>query len=510
MQNNSLVFGRDSTEGICSINLKNDECSIYTEALDGTIGVETFPYSPFVLSNYSLKARSERLKGDQYYKYMTSTTCEKFESLQQEFQRDLWLPRNIEETVTLVYGMTYFKGRQVKDISILSFDIETNGLHKNADSKIFIISNTFRKLGKTIQKLFSIDDYESELAMMDAWIAWVQEVNPSVMCGHNIMGYDLPYMSHCYNRHTNRDMALGRDQSEIVYQTKASKFRKDGTQSYDYFNAKITGRELIDTFFLSIKYDIARNFPSYGLKPIIKYLGLEKEGRTFIDASRIADQWNNLELRAKIKAYAIEDADDALKLYDMMIPASFYLSQSVPMTFQAVNNTATGGQINQFLARAYIQDGYSIPRTTKLKDKVEGGISFGVPGLYKNMVKLDLRSAYPSQILRFKLFDKQKDPKGYFYEMVKHFTEERFALKDQYKKTGDLYFKDREQTAKVFINSAYGALNTPYLNFNSPELAAKITYETREIIDLALKWASGKDKNYWIHLFREKTGQIDE
>jgi DNA polymerase elongation subunit (family B) len=208
----------------------------------------------------------------------------------------------------------------------------------------------------------------------------------------------------------------------------------------------------------------------------------------------------------KTKQYAIEDSNDALKLYDLMIPAKFYLTQSVPKSFQEMGTSATGSQVNSMLVRSYLQNGHSIAKATEITESVAGGISFAVPGVYKNLLKADLKSCYPSQIIRFKLSDPIKDPQSNFYKMVHHFTYERFDLKKQYKLTGDKYYYDREQASKVFINSSYGATITQGLNYNCPWIGAKITEESRKVIDQALIWASGRGKDSWMREFREKTG----
>jgi DNA polymerase elongation subunit (family B) len=82
--------------------------------------------------------------------------------------------------------------------------------------------------------------------------------------------------------------------------------------------------------------------------------------------------------------------------------------------------------------------------------------------------------------------------------MVHHFTYERFDLKDKYKATGDKYYSDREQASKVIINSAYGLMATPGLNFNCTWIARKITESTRQMIDMSLRWASGKDSEFYM------------
>ena len=98
---------------------------------------------------------------------------------------------------------------------------------------------------------------------------------------------------------------------------------------------------------------------------------------------------------------------------------------------------------------------------------VEGGISFAVPGIYKNVFKVDIKSCYPSQILRFKLFDENKDPEANYYKLVEHFTLQRFEYKKKGQETSDNYWKNLDAMAKIFINSSYGVANTSGLNYNS-------------------------------------------
>lgn len=513
---NKLIYGCDTTERIVSIEVSGSYLIIFQEMFDGTIKQTTQEAYYWLLTNRSLSEKETKLVGNGFFKHLHF-----FDSIEQktEVKKKLYQKRiefysihNDKEANLVANGMTYFKGMKPEDVSTLSFDIETDGLIPSSKSQVYLISNTFRKLGKTHNKTFSLADYNNQSDMLIAWCNWVREIDPSVIVGHNIFVYDFFYLRHVAKLNDVK-LNLGRDGSEIRFNDYTSKKRKDGSQDYEYTECFVFGRELIDTFFLSLTFDIGRVFPSYGLKPIIKYLGLEKEGRSFVDASKMRTYFNerdtNPENWNNAVKYANEDSDDALKLYDMMIPAFFYLTQCISFPWQKMINSATGSQINSFLVRSYLQEGKSIPRATEFEERVEGGISFAIPGIYRNLKKVDLRSAYPSQILRFKLYDKIKDPEGNYFKMVEHFANERFELKRLYKETGDKYYKDRDATAKVFLNSAYGVTITKGLHFNSPAIGAKITESTREVIDLALQWASGKDKNYWIDLFNQKIGNTD-
>ena len=126
------------------------------------------------------------------------------------------------------------------------------------------------------------------------------------------------------SKYSENELLLGKDISEIVYSKKPKKFRKDGSQTYDYFEAKIFGRQLIDTFFLSIKYDIARKYESYGLKQIISQEGLEKKDRTKWDFEKIMPKeiWDNYSVDWVGEAYVSQT--EAFHGSDGLVPMGDY------------------------------------------------------------------------------------------------------------------------------------------------------------------------------------------
>ncbi len=479
-----LINGKDNTEGVVNLTLKDNQIYIYKESKDG-VELEKHPYTPWVLSPRPYASHSERLSGNQHYKFITSVTSDQFADLADSWQKEIWMPRQVEESFTLAEGVTYFKGRKINEVSILSFDIETSGLAMDETSQTFIISNTFRRNGEITRKLFTLDEYDNQIEMIQDWCKWVNLVNPSIMCGHNILSYDLPYLNNITS------LELGRDGSKAVFAEKTSKVRKDGSQQYDFHNVRITGREIVDTFFLSLKYDIARDFPAYGLKPIIRHLGLEKADRSFVDASKMSTYYKERgETWAKAKAYAMEDSEDSLKLFDIMAPSYFYLAQSIPKTFQQMINEASGSQLDALMIRSYLQDGQSQPKTSG-KVPFEGAISMGVPGNYQHVKKADIASLYPSVMLEYNIHDPNKDPNNHMIQMLTYFRDERLRNKKLAKETGDRYYDDLQNAQKIMINSMYGFLGSGFLLYNFPQGAAAVTRKGRDILLKGVEWASG-------------------
>lgn len=508
MYSNKLIFGINQIERIVSLEHKGDEIILFLQTPSGKIETKAIPATFWFITDKKISAKQELLSGDQVYKHIGKfPNQEKRDEVVKILKKnnvDFYRIYAAKEQSLVFNGMTYFKGLKPKEVSILSFDIETTGLLHNKDSKVLIISNTFRDhTGQLTRKLFAYDDFGSEGEMLDSWCAWVRKIDPSIMCGHNVLSYDLPYLSYVA-RQSGTKLNLGRDNSQIVFDNWETSFRKDGSQDLDYINCHIYGREIVDTMFLAYKYDIARAFPSYGLKPIINFLGLEKKDRTFIDSSQIRNTYKILETWKLIKQYAEEDADDSLTLFDLMAPSIFYMTQNVSKPFQAMVNSASGSQINNMMVRSYLQDTLSVAKATPVNN-FEGGISLGISGIYDHTLKWDIVSAYPHTIIQFELNDDNKDPLRNFLNMVIYFTKSRIENKKLSKQTGNQYYEDLQQSMKVIINSFFGACGAPGLNYNCPEIAAKITRECRGYIEKAVIWSTNKNVDFW----RNKVDTID-
>lgn len=490
----SLIYGKQKTERIVSIEVEGSEAVIFIQQDDGTIAEQRMPYKYWLLLSQKHSDKLRELKGNQHYRYYMEYDDQSkyFEVVKScKSKRYDYFTKSGREALMLKDGYTYFKGMRVQDVSVLSFDIETTGLEHNQDSRVLLISNTFRDhKGVVTKKLFQYDLYVDQGEMIWDWCTWVNNMNPSVVVGHNILKFDLPYLQHVASMN-DEDLWLGRDESPVKFDNRTSEFRKDGSQSYTYTDCRIFGREVVDTFFLSLKYDVGRKYESYGLKSIIKQEGLEKKDRQHYDGSKIAANYKIADEWQKIKEYAKDDADDALALYDLMIPSIFYYTQSIPMGLQRVVNGATGSQVNALMIRAYLQQGYSLPKASD-QAEYEGAISFGHPGIYKHVYKVDVASLYPSIIRQYEIHDKAKDPERMFLKMVDYFTLERLNNKSLAKETGDRYYKDLEQAQKIMINSAYGFLGAPGLMFNSPKNAALVTKMGREILNKGIAWSDSK------------------
>ena len=491
MSYNPLIYGSSTIERIVSIEPTDSGTEIFTEHPDGFVTSNIIPNEYWILANKCLDQFFHPLKGNLNYKWIKTFKSRKsFTGDRARYKNeDIFSIWNPKEAHMLRSGLSYFKGMKHDEVSSLAFDIETTSLEHTPNAKVLIISNAYQNKGKIERKLFAYDDYADEGEMLKAWCEWVREKDPTIILGHNILMYDFPYLQHIAQKY-GVELLLGRNDSKIEFDDWDSEYRKDANTFYTYKKTHIYGREVIDTLFLSYKYDIGRKYENYSLKNIVKQEGLEVPDRQFYDASLIRTRYKDPIEWTKIKQYAEHDADDALNIYLLMSPVFFYLTQSVPRSFQHIIESATGGQINAMMNRAYLQDGHSIPAISQM-GPYEGGISFGNAGIWSNCQKIDVKQMYPSIILEYNLHDKEKDPKAYLVELCKFFTSKR----EEYKllaKT-DFLYDAQQQTFKILSNSLYGTLGSKFNNFNFPQGAAFITEKGRDILKLAIKWAEDKD-----------------
>lgn len=485
----SLVYGKDNTEGIVSIEVTDNVATLFIEK-NGQLTTEFRPNKYWMLARKPLSKGWTRLKGEQYYQYgIQFDKTSDFYSAKKRWYNEIYSISDPKESLMVKDGLTYYKGLKHGDVSCLSFDIETTGLSHDKSSKVLLISNTFRKNNQISRKLFAYDEYADEGKMLIAWCQWVREVNPSIILGHNIYSFDFPYLQYIADKF-NVQLELGRDNSPVYFFKRESLKRVDGSRDQAYRKVRIYGREIIDTMFLAMNYDIGKKYESYALKKIIEQEGLEQKDRQFYDASQIRNNYLIPEEWAKIKEYCKHDANDSLAVFDLMGASFFYLNQSVPKSFQSIIESASGSQINSMMIRSYLQNGYGLPKDSPVYN-FEGAISFGNPGIWKNCFKKDVASLYPSIMIEHEVYNKEKDPFGHMRELVKTFTKERLKNKALAESTNNKYYDDLQNSQKLIINSFFGFLAAPGLLFNSPGDAKFITETGREILQKASEWATG-------------------
>lgn len=365
-------------------------------------------------------------------------------------------------------GTTLFKGMTYGQIRRLQLDIETTTLDPDdPDAGIIMIA---LKLGTYEDVLVSISTEEALLADLNTVI---QKYDPDVIEGHNIYAFDIPYIISRANS-LRVDLRWGRNKS-------APAMGMEGRQQSAY----VHGRQVIDTLVQVQKFDIAGNLTRYGLKDVIRQLGLEREDREFVAGDAIRAAWESGD-HERLARYALDDVRDVDALSKLIMPNEFYQTQMVPMSYQQCATRGTGRKIDDLMIRGYLSALHSMPAPMRSEPFPGGFVEVVHTGVFGPVVKCDVESLYPSIMLREHIHSRN-DTLAAYPVMLKDLRERRVAAKHraQDTKTPDRAMWDGLQGGfKILINSFFGYLGFARGHFNDYAAATQITLEGQRLIQM--------------------------
>lgn len=382
-------------------------------------------------------------------------------------------------------GITHFKGLEWVKVHRLCFDLETSSLNPAEGEILAIAVRDNRGYEQVIHS-----DKEAEI--ISEFVSRVQELDPDVIEGFNIFGFDFPFLDFRAKQH-KIPLAIGR-----IYQTKngetiRSTLAESGTRSLkvggdteQYRNYTLIGREIIDTYHAVKRWNaITRELPNHRLKDVAIHFGIAQADREYIAGDRIAEVWKHD--KDRVIRYALGDVRETMQIADMLMGSAFELAKIVPTSFERIATSGTATAIDLLMVRGYLNQNHALPLPKQKTDRYEGGhTEICLSGVIENVVKADVESMYPNIMLTHFLAP-ESDHLGLFLPMLRSLTETRLDLKGKLKTldrdSRDYHAVDARQGAlKILINSAYGYLGTGFTTFNDPDQAAKVTRIGREII----------------------------
>ena len=392
--------------------------------------------------------------------------------------------RSPVEAFLMRSGTTLFTNLHPDDLKVVALDFEmyTNaGKHfatsADPNDKIILAS-----LADNRGHTYLLDERAlGEAGLIKEVCRLICENDYDVICGHNLVGFDLPYLA-ARAQQLNVPLCLGRNGS--ILQERANRRRLTLRESPDFF---VFGRHIIDTLPLLLSWDITkRELENYRLKDAVNALGISARDRRDFDRGDISQMWD-----ANSKAlldYAEADAIDSLALYNFLSPSLFYQTQMLPLTYQQCAATGTGTKADLSLIRAYLQKTHSLPlRGAHVFGEGRGGLTEARSlGWHNDIHKADVASLYPSICLSYNI-KPRTDVLGAFPAVLKVLTERRLAAKASLKNLPpDGYeFKATDalqNSLKILINSFYGMLGTSGLYFSDSESSNNITTKGQEIL----------------------------
>ena len=389
--------------------------------------------------------------------------------------------------------------RWLPKLRVLSIDIETDpsaeqvfsvALHGTGVETVLIVGEN---------KLDSAQCVADEKALIERFLVLLDEIDPDVLTGWNVVDFDLRVLLKVARRHGIR-FAIGRSREELD-------LRRDPNFTRDV-RATLSGRIVLDG--LALVRGAYIRLPDYRLETAAQtVLGRGKLLSGGAGVSRAEDiERSYRETPQLFVDYNLEDArlvSDILDETDL-VRLTVERSLLTGMPLDRVN--AAIASIDSLYLGALRKRKIVAPSVGRADraERISGGfVMDSKPGLYSNILVFDFKSLYPSIIRTFNLDPLtlvgtkrtrrddivapnrarfRREPIGVLPELVTSLSKER----EKAKKRGE---DVQSHAIKILMNSMYGVLGAGASRLFSPDTANAITQLGRYLIQKAATAAEG-------------------
>lgn len=485
------LFGHDPTERIVSVELDYEEgLSIYRRLESGVVR-EQAPFHPWILltrvPEISLPdAEFTSLQGEGYsvlaeFPGMSAYQEARFR-IREAHLDNLTYPAGAKMAL-IRSGMTLFKGMSFEDVHRFQFDIETDGLNPEPEGNRILMIAVADNQG--LIELIEGD----EKAILERFVSLINERDPDVIEGHNVLGFDFPFVMARAERHGVR-IRIGRDGSEPRKGPERNYAIAAGGNTRPFTPIYLHGRHVLDTYLVVQRFDWAKQaLTSYGLKECARVFGFAEEERVELPRSEIAQIYRDD--APLVRTYARQDVIETQKLAALISPVEFYQAQMIPDNYGQVVVTGNGEKINALFIRAYLAANRAVARMQPPTPYEGGYTEVRERGVLQHVVKADVESLYPSLMLTHSIAP-ASDTLGIFLPCLRDLTDRRLDAKRRAVESkseassgntmaSPQYWEGLQGSFKVLINSFYGYLGGPF-HFNDYEAARKVTNLGRELV----------------------------
>jgi len=388
------------------------------------------------------------------------------------------------------------------DLTLASIDIETRGLSQQLYSIALHSADTHVVLMVGDERSQSLSDFEvrfyvSEKALLTGFFELLYQVDPDVIVGWNVIGFDLDFIARkCEELNIPLDLGRGGDASAVL---------QVGSGANPVKIARVPGRAVLDG--IEMLRAAFWSFESFSLENVgQELLG---RGKTINSPNKVEEinhlyQTNKLELAR----YNIEDCRLVTEIFAKADLINFAM-QRAQMTGLPMDKIGGAGQTfdNLYLPRLHRRGYVAASAVTDDAGSPGGYVLDSKPGLYRNVIVLDFKSLYPSIIRTFLIDplglsiglanglreDQALDPvpgfEGALFSRDEHILpdliEELWSKRDEAKADKNAALS---QAIKIIMNSLYGVLGSSSCRFHNHQLASSITRRGHEIIQLSQKY----------------------
>jgi DNA polymerase I len=500
---NKVLYGHNLDPNLIALHQNGESQMRLYFRRDGATATQDDDFYPFFflsdkryLEGFTKKHWVKQLSGDGYYRFLCAFTrwsdmweavnfaLQKHnqssdEKIQSYAEADFLLLRPDPTSQYLMQtGRTLFKGMKFEDLKRLQLDIETYSRSRFSKPERFEDRIVVVGLGDSAGWEYAIDGRKkSERDMLVELVEIINEKDPDVIEGHNILNFDLPYvLQRCALNGV--EFAIGRDGTPP-----RGSFPFSGRET-EFNTFEVNGRHIIDTWLLLQSYDVGkRDLESYGLKYAAKYFGFASPDRVYIPGEKISWYWDN-EPDLLIR-YALDDVRETRMLSQHLSPMAFHLAQMGPLSYGTTARLGTAAKIEAMMLREYLRQKVSVPKPMRGSQTTGGYTDLFYTGVLSPVVHVDVESLYPSIIISEGICPKS-DPLRVFVALLKELTKLRLDAKRKMAKAKDEGERSKldamQSSLKILINSFYGYLGFSRGLFNDYEQADRVTKMGQEVL----------------------------
>ncbi|QVQ57074.1 DNA polymerase [Anabaena phage Elbi] len=372
------------------------------------------------------------------------------------------------------------------ELTRLGVDIETTGTDPARD-RITLIG-IYNERGK-----YHIFQNEDERKMLASFIATLNAKKPDILEGFYHIEFDLKFIiKRCELLGVSHPFSIAKKETTI---RTAQQFGKPFTFYHVWVKYEDAPRDqhtaVIDLYPAVLQWDfVKRKLTKYTLKQCVLQMGLRKEARTELTYSQMMEEWENREENnlSLLKEYLQFDLEDTKMLGDFLLPAIYYQKLFIPdWKLQSIATAGFGSKWNDILKNEYVLDPLPASDTKKF---FQGGLTDSINGFFKNVIKIDVASLYPSIMLTYGVCS-SKDYRKVTLSILKYMRNKRLEAKAIANDSGALESEKRESdnmsgAMKLFLNACYGSLSTQGIEYNDFVAGALVTAYGRKILRLMM------------------------
>jgi DNA polymerase elongation subunit (family B) len=453
---NQILFGRDDTPALVSAELTGDsEITVYRRACD-KVTTETESFHPFLwlaeqayLQGFDRKVEYAPLRGSGVLKFLA-----RFQSWP-DYQRarkllgtalSFGLNDPIQQYL-LATGRTSFKGMPFEELYRMQLAIVVN------------VEGAIQAIQLGDSRGWQEELTGSESQMLKRFLEIVRERDPDVLEGHDIFRFILEKLT-ARARACKVPLKLGRDGS--VLRARQSRVQI-AERTIQYPKYEIHGRHIVDTFLLTVFYDVStRELESFELGEVAAHFGVKVSGPVAV--RRIAE---------------------------LLSPSYFIQAQIFPYKYQDVTVRGNATKIDALFLREYLHQQHAVPELGAPRPYAGGYTDMFREGIIRNVWHCDAQSLYPSLLLAFDI-KPRNDELNLFLPLLRDLRQFRLRAKADAKTTKDDAQRRNldalQQTFKILINSFYGYLGFAQAHFGDFDAAEAVTAKGRDTLKMMLDW----------------------